>query len=84
MSEVEKVEKSERFRVATFRWLPDTWRSIADPVTPPVTKGDLLAYLSPIEPADVSAVTPGDRQPRRVIDRPDLQLLLPFPEKQYA
>jgi predicted ATPase len=37
-----------RFKTVHFRWLPDTWRSIAEPAIPTVDRGKLLAYLNPI------------------------------------
>jgi len=41
----ERVKQGKRFKVAHFSWLPDTWRSDADPQTPPVAKGKLLSYM---------------------------------------
>ena len=76
---VEMVDNKDRFRGAAFRWLPDTWRCDAEPDTSPVAKGDLLAYLSPVKPGSDMLDMPGNRQQRRVIDRSDLQLHLPFP-----
>lgn len=67
-----------RFQSVTFRYLPDTWRAKIDP-SHLIAKGDLLAYLNPIAP---ELNRPHDTQPtgprrRRVIERSDLQPLLP-------
>ncbi len=49
----EAIKDGIRYRKATFRWLPDTWRSEVTPEESPVIKGRLLAYLNPI-PGDGS------------------------------
>ncbi|MBX7233768.1 MAG: AAA family ATPase [Caldilineales bacterium] len=73
----ETIVRNQTMKVASFHWLPDTWRGEADPDTPPVARGKLLAYLNP-----TSSVT--DEQPwketrgyRRLIDRLDFQPYLP-------
>lgn len=74
----ETVRHNARFNRATFSWLPDTWRSGAEPHTLPVAKGQLLAYLNPSGPQEPSSDFTLPRQ-RRVIDRQDIkQLALPF------
>ncbi|HLL03778.1 MAG TPA: AAA family ATPase [Myxococcaceae bacterium] len=72
-----------RFSVATFRWLDKTWRANAAKDVPTVSRGKLMAYLNPLGMTarfdDYGVV---DRQVRsrnrRVMDRPDLQILLPL------
>lgn len=66
---------------ARFRWLPDTWRCSADPLTPPVARGRLLTYLNPvgsnISAQEETTLATGGRKPRRLVDRPDFQPYLP-------
>lgn len=79
-------------RLATlpaFRWLQGTWRAQASPGTPTVALGQLITYLSPIDPIPslnlISAALKGDerrRLPKRVIDRDDVQSWLPFPSQE--
>jgi len=68
-------------RTARFSWLPDTWRCTADPQTPPVARGKLLAYLNPAGPSipypEHAKAAAGGRRPRRLMDRPDFQPCLP-------
>ena len=68
-----------------FRWLPGTWRAQASPEIPTVALGQLISYLSPVDPTPsldlLSAALRGDerrRSMRRVIDREDVQVWLPF------
>jgi predicted ATPase len=64
--------------IPIFRWLPETWRADAFPDEPTLAKGQIIAYLNPLErpPAKLEW-----GQPRRVIDRKDLQAWLPFSEQ---
>lgn len=71
----------EQFQTVGFGWLSDTWRAEAEPDTPPVAIGNLLVYLNPIVPAAVVGGQDRRSPPRRVVDRPDLQLALPFPNE---
>jgi predicted ATPase len=72
--------------VPVFRWLPETWRAQASPEVPTVALGQLISYLSPVDPTPsldlLSAAIRGQekRRPegRRVIDRDDVQQWLPF------
>jgi predicted ATPase len=81
----ESVREGVRFKHASFSPLPDTWRTRDDKVRP-VSKGKLLAYLNPIVPndeqddEDIEAPSSSNSslKTRRVVDRPDLQPLLPF------
>lgn len=62
-----------------FSSLSDTWRSTKCG-TPTVSKGKLMAYLNPIaEKIEPEGLNTGRKTVRRVIDRTDLQILLPFP-----
>jgi hypothetical protein len=63
------IKAGERFKVVSFDCLPGTWRDRNDGRT--VSRGQLLSYLNPI------LRRPPDER-RRVIDRDDLQELLPF------
>jgi predicted ATPase len=75
---LEPREGKPRSYVASFRWLPDTWRARAWPERTPLSKGELLAYLNPIG-AGVVEDTEQAARGRRVAAREDLQVLLPFP-----
>lgn len=77
-----RIVKEVRCSVASFRWLPDTWRQSATPETAPVPKGKLLAYLNPLgvsEDARPSDEPKSGKSARKVMERQDLQLLLPMP-----
>jgi predicted ATPase len=86
----EIVRSGKRFKGVCFSCLPKTWREKAPEDVSVVSKGELLAYLNPVrsEEADNghNEYAHTDQQSRRtqartrrVIDRPDLQLLIPFP-----
>jgi hypothetical protein len=84
----ETAQSGQRFKRVCFSFLPGTWRGEARGSV--VSRGKLLAYLNPI---DHGASTPdaNGRPPRgqgsngtrsrvrRVVDREDLQMLLPLP-----
>jgi predicted ATPase len=65
-------ERSARLRFAP---LPDTWRSRLDPALQPVARGVLLDFLNPL---GGDTVADGEPASKRVKDRDDLQMLLPF------
>ncbi len=76
----------QRFRCADFSFLPDTWRAKASGDGNITSKGKLLGYLNPIqfgeEDKDFESI-PEDKhrkhpKTRRVADREDLQVLMPF------
>jgi predicted ATPase len=73
----EMLRFGQRFDRVTFSPLPKTWRAKAPEAGAPVPKGKLMAYLNPIasgsndSDADSGSVL-------RVMDREDLQLLLPL------
>jgi len=70
----EDIKNDQRFNKVNFSCLSDTWRTRAPEKTTIVSKGKLMAYLNPASP-------PTPRIPRsvkRVVDRDDLQMLLPF------
>lgn len=86
----ERVVSGKRFKAVTFSCLPETWRASKNgQLTSVVPKGKLLAYLSPIPPPnqepesngrfeDPSGLRHAQQRTRRVIDRPDIQPLLPY------
>lgn len=74
----ELMIKEKRCKGVRFSWLPDTWRAEANPEIPPVARGKLLSYLNPVSPVDYMIEEEKHKKSRRVIDRPDLQLLLPL------
>lgn len=65
----EVVRDGERFKALSFSGLPGTWRSHS-PDFRTLSRGKMLAYLNPANPEAGGG--------KRVIDRPDLQMLLPF------
>ena len=68
----ETMKDGKRFKGVGFNCLPGTWRERAG--IPTVSRGRLLAYLSPV------LRRPPDETTRRVIDRDDMQVLIPFPQ----
>lgn len=90
----ERVASSQRFKAITFSCLPDTWRAGKNgQLTSVVPRGKLLSYLNPVpipDPygeanwrhAEPSRKGHVKKQTTRVIDRPDLQPLLPYPSIQ--
>ncbi len=69
-----------RSRGLVFRYLRDTWRSKLSNAHPDhvIPLGDLLRYLRPtFADYEGSSTAPATPQPRRVIDHPDIQQLLP-------
>jgi predicted ATPase len=69
----ETVQNGPRFKRVCFSCLNNTWRAKAPEAINIVSKGKLMAYLNPIAPAEQQPAS------RRVIDRSDLQMLIPFP-----
>jgi predicted ATPase len=68
----ETLRNGQRFTRVAFSPLENTWRDKIPEVVMAVAKGKLMAYLNPISNGERSS---------RVMDRPDLQLLLPYPPK---
>ncbi len=74
----------KKCQAAAFSWLPDTWRSRAEPDGRVIARGALGAYLNPLafgNEADAAPETgeqPRRPKPRRVRDREDLHPLLPI------
>lgn len=68
-------------RGVQFSCLPDTWRAKEkDKPAPICSKGKLLAYLNPVlrrEPGEGPRDRKGRKQSKRVVDRDDIQPLLP-------
>ncbi|MCW5978979.1 MAG: AAA family ATPase [Bryobacteraceae bacterium] len=83
----ETARGTERFKRLAFACLSDTWRSRAAE-TDVISRGKLLAYLSPVVPpaAQAAGTAPAELskasgERRRVADREDLQMLLPFAQQ---
>jgi len=82
----ETVSGGQRFNRVIFSCLQDTWRTNAVEEINTASRGKLLAYLNPILPTDTyddydekrSGTKRPHRKTHRVIDRPDLQDLLPL------
>jgi predicted ATPase len=76
----EMVQDDRRFKGARFSWLPGTWRQDADPDVHPVTRGKLLVYLNPVSSMNQLSELKRGRPAHtvRVIDRPDVQEMLPL------
>ncbi|GAB4206558.1 MAG: hypothetical protein OHK0022_33720 [Roseiflexaceae bacterium] len=72
---------SQLVQAVSFAGLPDTWRSGKDAST--ISLGELLSYLNPVAPPQKIQMesTSKKSKTRRVIDRPDMQLVLPFEDK---
>jgi predicted ATPase len=70
----EDIRDGQRFKKVSFSCLSDTWRTKAPEKTPIVSKGKLMAYLNPASPPSISLA----QKTKRVVDRNDLQMLLPF------
>jgi predicted ATPase len=71
----ESVQQGKRFNQVSFACLPGSWREKAPGDVHTVSRGQLLAYLNPI------MSTGPQPEHRRVVDRSDLQTLLPFPDR---
>ena len=69
----EDFHNDMRFKKISFACLPDNWRTKAPEKPSIASKGKLLTHLNP-------AASPPriERTLRRVADRDDLQMLLPF------
>jgi len=76
----EMVQDGRRFKGARFSWLPGAWRQDADPDVHSVARGKLLAYLNPVSSMNqLSELKRGKpAHTVRVIDRPDVQEMLPL------
>jgi len=78
----EVVLSGARTSAIRFAWLDDTWRAKARSEERPIARGHLIAYLNPLathQANDAHAALSGQSQSkkRRVIDRTDLQMMLP-------
>jgi predicted ATPase len=67
----ETVSSGKRFKRVSFGCLPDTWRQKAPEGVNVVPKGKLLDYLNPV------VMDESEPNQHRVVDRPDLQFLIP-------
>jgi len=73
----EDVRDRMRFKKVSFSCLSDTWRTKAPEKPPIVSKGKLMAYLNPSSPPKSKE----NQRLRRVVDRDDLQMLIPLRER---
>jgi predicted ATPase len=73
----EDIRDGRRFKRVSFSCLSDTWRAKAPEKPSIVSKGKLMAYLNPASPPKLTE----ERRKRRVVDRDDLQMLLPLGER---
>jgi predicted ATPase len=71
------ADEDHLFKAAHFYHLSDTWRSRDGDAGDLVTPGDLLAYLNPVLPKSSTKRSVRSVE-RRVVDRDDMQRLLPF------
>lgn len=76
----ETIRDNRRFMRVTFSPLPATWRQRGPEPIVPIPKGKLMAYLNPISDGDQDTDLEW-RPVRRVMDRKDLQLLLPLAQR---
>ncbi|MDP2643878.1 MAG: hypothetical protein Q8P24_02970 [Desulfobacterales bacterium] len=76
----EDLRDGRRFKKVIFRCLSDTWRTKAPEKRAIVSKGKLMAYLNPASPTQSGSLRPV----KRVVDRDDLQMLLPFNMRKYV
>lgn len=74
----EHVRGDSRLRGVTFRHLQGTWRDRSGEQQAVATLGDLLTYLSPALTIDAYAELLNVPRQKRVVDRGDVQELLPF------
>ena len=70
----EDILDGQRFKKVIFSFLSDTWRTKAPEKPSLVSKGKLMAYLNPASPSQPDK----KGRTKRVVDRDDLQMLLPF------
>jgi predicted ATPase len=70
----EDIQDGRRFKKVVFSCLSDTWRAKGPENPSIVSKGKLLTYLNPSSPPPLTR----EQRPRRVVDRDDLQMLLPL------
>ncbi|MBI4285189.1 MAG: AAA family ATPase [Chloroflexi bacterium] len=81
VAHLKEIRKNgKKFKGASFLWLSNTWRATTEPETRAISSGKLAVYLNPIQPSPQGS--PQRRQAakrRRVADRPEFQLMLPFP-----
>ncbi|MEW6664573.1 MAG: AAA family ATPase [Thermodesulfobacteriota bacterium] len=73
----EDIQEGKRFKRVSFSCLSDTWRTKALEKPSIISKGILMAYLNPASPPKPK----DERRPPRVVDRDDLQMLLPLRDR---
>ncbi|MBW3624908.1 MAG: AAA family ATPase, partial [Armatimonadetes bacterium] len=84
----ETIKDGRRFNRVSFSYLEKTWRHLRlqeDEKPNIISKGKLLAYLNPVSQVPVDGNGDVEQSPtpkrRRVVDREDLQILLPFTDE---
>ena len=70
----EDIRDDRRFKKVSFNCLSDTWRTKAPEKTAIISKGKLMAYLNPASPPSSKPT----QRTKRVVDRIDHQMMLPF------
>lgn len=84
---VEQIKAGARFKAVRFCGLANTWRQHGEENASPISRGKLLSYLNPVLSDDDDILygenklrqkKSSDGTRRRVIDRDDLQMLLPY------
>jgi predicted ATPase len=70
----EDIRENKRFKKVSFSCLSETWRTKAPEKPSIVSKGKLMAYLNPA----TSPKPKEEGRSKRVADRDDLQILIPF------
>ena len=70
----EDMSDGQSFKKVNFSCLSNTWRTKAPEKTSILPKGKLMAYLNPASPPILEPA----RHIKRVVDRNDLQMMLPF------
>ncbi|HEY1012128.1 MAG TPA: AAA family ATPase [Herpetosiphonaceae bacterium] len=73
----EIIENGRRFKAVRFSPLPDTWRQKHPDMQHNVARGKLAWYLNPVDRSRQQPYSPQDKPQRRVVDREDLQLMIP-------
>jgi predicted ATPase len=71
----QKIQRGQWFNQVIFKHIPNTWRDKAPEGTHMMMPGELLKYLNPVRQRV------DDNRHERVLDREDLQLLLPWSEQ---
>ena len=77
----EAISDGHRRQTVAFHGLEGTWREKDETSASPMPLGRLLTYLNPVAPLEPGWRRRSTTASRRVVDRDDVQLLLPFGNK---